>query len=133
MIINRNLLCRSLLVVSLTFISVISLAQGQVCKDSYNNALRFYNSGQYENINNYVNGCIDNIKNANNHNYYTNTTNGQVILFKVYKICINSYRNLEQGNLAEQKLIELKLYLDWSREAVERRLNATPLTPIEEL
>jgi hypothetical protein len=130
---NRKFLTSSLLIVSLTLTNLVTeaQAQGQICKDNFNHALGFYNRGQFENINTYVNGCIENINNTNNHNYYKNNPTGTITLFKVYKICINSYKNLEQGNLADQKLNELILYLNWTREVVERRLNETALTPIE--
>jgi hypothetical protein len=119
------------LIVPLTFVILITTTQvqGQVCKDPYNNALNFYRGGQYENINTYLNGCLEDIKNINNHNYYKG--NGINILFKVYKICIQSYKNLDLGNLAERRIIELISYLNWARADVEKKLNETPLTAIE--
>jgi hypothetical protein len=127
---NRNFFAGLLIVVFLTSADLVTEAQTQVCKDNFNHALGFYNRGQFENINTYVKGCIETIRNIDNHTYYKSNPNGITIVFKVYKICINSYRNLEQGNLAEQKLNELILYLNWTREVVEKRLNETPLTPI---
>jgi hypothetical protein len=100
--------------------------QGQVCKDSYNNALTFYKNGQYENINTYLNGCFEDIKNINNHNYYKG--DGVTILFKIYKLSIESYKKLDLGNLAERRIIELVSYLNWARVDVERRLSETSLT-----
>ena len=130
---TRKFFTGLLLIVSLTLANLVTeaQAQGQICKDNFNNALGFYNRGQFENINSYVNGCIENIKNVDNHNFYKGTPNGITLVFKVYKICINSYRNLDQGNLAEQKIVELVSYLNWARADVERRLNETPLTQIE--
>ncbi|HEV8273769.1 MAG TPA: hypothetical protein VGQ04_20795 [Chitinophagaceae bacterium] len=130
---TRKFFTGPLLIVSLTLTNLVTeaQAQGQICKDNFNHALGFYNRGQFENINTYVNGCIENIKNINNHKYYKETPNGITMLFKVYKICINSYRNLEQGNLAEQKMVELVSYLNWTRADVEKKLNETPLTPLE--
>ncbi|HEV8271255.1 MAG TPA: hypothetical protein VGQ04_08100 [Chitinophagaceae bacterium] len=128
---TRKFFTVSLLIAALTFANLVTAAQaqGQICKDNFNHALGFYNRGQFENVNTYVKDCIDNIKNSDNHGYYKG--NGQTIVLKVYKICISSFRNLEQGNLAEQKLTELMSYLNLSREQAERRLNETPLTPIE--
>jgi len=128
---NRKLFAGLMLVISLLLANLVTKAQGQICKDNFNHALGFYNRGQFENINTYVRGCIENIKNSDNHNYYKNNSNGLATLFKVYKICINAHRNLDQGYLAEQKIAELKSYLDWSREAIDRRLNNTPLTVID--
>lgn len=132
---NRKFFAGLLLVVFLALANLATEAQatGQICKDNFNYALGFYNRGQFENINTYVKGCVENIKNNNNHNYYKSNPNGLTIVFKVYKICINSYRNLDQGNLAEQKIVELVSYLDWARADVEKRLNETLLTPIEQL
>ena len=131
MIPNRKFFAGLLIAVFLMLTNLVTEAQGQVCKDNFNYALGFYNRGQFENINTHLNACIENIKNINNHHYYKENPNGVAILFKVYKICINSYRNLDQGNLAEQKLIELISYLNWARADIEKRLNETSLTPIE--
>jgi len=130
---TRKFFTSTLLIISLALTNLVTeaQAQGQICKDNFNYALGFYNRGQFENINTYVKGCIENIKNIDNHNYYKGNANGTIILFKVYKICINSYKNLEQGNLAEQKIVELISYLNWARADVEKRLNETVLNPIE--
>jgi hypothetical protein len=127
---NKKFLTAIYLILSLVLIS--AGARGQNCKDAFNNALNYYNKGQYENIYNYLTGCIDNINNTNA-NYYRNNNEGNVIVFKVYKIIINSYRYLDRENFATKKMNELVLFFvnRFSREVVEEKLRNTPLTPIE--
>jgi len=128
---NKKSLCRLFLIASLLLVTLITTTQvqGQVCKGSYNNALNFYNKGQFENINTYLNGCIEDIKNTDNHSFYKGA--GVNMLFKIYKLSIESYKKLDLGNLAERRIIELISYLNWARADVEKRLNETVLNPIE--
>lgn len=119
-------------VMLILFLSVLSLTAHEEaqagCRDSYNYALGFYNRGNYDNINNYLKDCLAEMS-TNRQNYQSG--GAQLMLFKVYKICINSSRNLEHGSLAEQQLKTLMDLSRLSRAAVLAKLNETPLTPIE--
>jgi hypothetical protein len=104
------------------FVSEEGYAQSD-CKDIYNSQLDYFNKGQYENINNYLGGCIKDI--YGNPNYYKG--GGLEITYRVFKLCIESYRRLDQGGMAERKINELVSYLGQNRDAVVSRLNSTSL------
>ncbi len=115
----------------LTSLVVAGQTNGLICKDNYNKQLVIYSKGQFENINYSLMGCIGEIKNGNNDNYYKYQRRD--IVFMVYKICINSHRYLDQEKEAQQKTEELVLYFTkiLSRDDVIARLNITALNIIE--
>ena len=73
--------------------------------------------------------CIADI-NSNMANYLQNA-NGRTTVFKVYKLIINSYKNLEQENSANEKLNDLVRLTHMPQGDVQNELNNTPLTMIE--
>ncbi|MDQ6761027.1 MAG: hypothetical protein M3015_00185 [Bacteroidota bacterium] len=107
-------------------------ANGQACKDIYNNALGNYNRGQFENINNELNGCIADFN--SNREAYRQSQQGKDInaVFKVYKLIITSYRNLDKENLAVAKTNELIAFFanKLTAQDVQGRLNNTQLAPM---
>lgn len=110
-----------------SLITLIACAQsdGQICKDNYNRQLAVYNKGQFENINYSMTGCISDIL---KNNYYKQRRD---IVFKVYKMCINAHRYLDQEKDAQQKISDLASYLGMNRDEVEKNLSGTSLTAIE--
>ncbi len=130
---------RALLVpVLLAFIFMLSSTNGnsQVtrrrlgCKDSFNYALLYYNKGQFEKANNYLTDCVEEIE--RDRERYSDDYSLRPLVFKVYKIIINSHRNLDDEKLAIQKKDDLvRLFsgkLD--KKMVEKLLNETELSEI---
>ncbi len=124
-----------ILILSLSFLSMnvaFLSASGQACKDIYNNALGNYNRGQFENINNDLNGCIADFN--NNRDAYLQNVQGRETnnVFKVYKLIITSYRNLDKENLATAKMNELITFFanKFSAADVQASLNDTQLSPM---
>ena len=110
------------------FSILIVMANAQttgVCKDNFNKQLAIYNKGQYENINNSMAGCISDI--LGNAAYKQRRD----IVYKVYKMCVNAYRYLDQEKAAQQKVGEVAAYLGISAAEVEKNLAGTALTVIE--
>lgn len=126
---NKKIFPTVLIIISLNFLSI--LAQAQNCKDVYNYALGLYQKGQFENINNSLANCINDINRYGNE--YMGNRNGKnrSTAFKVYKLIITSYRNLDQENLADQKLDQLASISNIPKDQVLIELNNTPLTIIE--
>jgi len=112
-----------------------SIAEGQTCKDSYNNALGYYQKGQFEYINDYLINCLNEFPGFKTD--YLNNRNGKDLdlVFKVYKLIITSYKNIDRDNLASQKLHELVGYfhgnLNLTEEEVQKRLDNTSLDYIK--
>ncbi len=121
-----------IIIVSLLFLFInlgaIS-ATGQACRDVYNNALGNYNRGQFEKISNDLNGCIAEFN--NNREAYRQSLQGKDMntVFKVYKLIITSYRNLDKENLAVAKTNELVAFFanKLSPQDVQARLYNTQL------
>ena len=127
---NKLILILSL---SFLFMNVASLsASGQACKDIYNNAMGNYNRGQFENINNDLGGCIADFN--NNRDAYLQNAPGRETnnVFKVYKLIITAYRNLDKENLAAAKMNELVAFFanKFSAADVQTKLKDTQLSPM---
>ena len=116
---ERTLIIKCLLVI---FVFVLSLhANSQACKDAYNNTLNYYNKGNYEYISDYLSGCLKEFKDNSNQNID--------LVFKVYKLIVYSYRNIDKDNLANQKFEELVTYFKdrLTRDEVQKRFDDTAL------
>jgi len=111
-----------IIVLSFFFLTGQVYAQSD-CKGVYNSQLDYFNKGQYENVNNYLSGCIKEI--YSRPDYYK--AGGLETTYRVFKLCIESYRRLDQGGMAERKINELVSYLSQNRDAVVNRLNSTTL------
>lgn len=130
---NKKFLVISLLTASLTLFNLVTQGQGQNCKNSYNNTLGYFNKGQFEYVNSYMNECVESFKSKEYYDYFRNNENGINTVFKVYKLIISSYRKLEQESLAVRKMNELVVFYEnkFSREVVEKKLYEAQLTPID--
>ena len=124
---NKLFFTTFLITASLNLFCIVAKAQD--CKDEYNNVLGLYQKGQFENINNSLAGCIADI-NSNMANYLQSAS-GRTTVFKVYKLIINSYKNLDQENSANEKLNDLVRLTHMPQGDVQNELNNTPLTMIE--
>ena len=130
---NKKFLVISFLTASLTLPSLVSQGQAQNCKNSFNNTLGYFNKGQFEYVNSYLNECVESFKNKEYYDYFRNNENGITTVFRVYKLIINSYKKLEQESLAVRKMNELVAFYEnkFSREAVEKKLYEAQLIPID--
>ena len=79
------------------------------CKDVYNRTLSYYNKGQFENIEDNLSNCINEFQ--NNKKKYTTPGQNVDLVFKVYKLIITSYKNIDKDNLADEKLDELQSFV----------------------
>ncbi len=131
--INKKILVISLLAASLTLVNLVTQGQGQNCKNSYNNTLGYFNKGQFEYVNSYLNECVESFKSKEYYDYFRNNENGINTVFKVYKLIITSYKKLEQESLAVRKMNELVVFFEnkFSRDVVVAKLNSTLLTLID--
>ncbi len=124
---NQRFFTKLLLIAFLISLNVITKAQS--CKDSYNNTLSIYKKGQFESINDYLTNCINEFK--NNRLDYIGNRNGKNIdlVFKVYKMIINSYKNIDKDNLAKKKLDELKEFIGnaYTPDQIQQRIDNTSL------
>ena len=113
--------------ITIAFIMLMNInAKSQNCIDNYNNALGYYQKGQYETVVNYLSDCLNEFN--NNRQAYLNNSD---IVFKVYKLIINSYRNIDKNSLADQKFEELKNYFNnLTVQQVQDQFNNTRLDPI---
>jgi len=118
--------------IAAAFLSLILItAKSQNCQDNYNKTLSYYNKGQFENIEDYLAGCINEFQN-NKKEAGANLD----LVFKVYKLIINSYKNIDKDNLANDKLNELVAFLhdigqSMTRDDVQDRLDKTNLSYIK--
>jgi len=115
----------------LFFLPLVLKAQSP-CRESFNYALDRYQKGQFETISVSLNTCVNDILTYKND--YLRNINGRsrTTVLKVYKIIINSLRNVNQDNLADMKMNELvNIFVPMARAAVQAQLNATILQPIE--
>lgn len=114
------------LIIIAFILSVNVCAKSQNCTNNYNNALGYYQKGQYETVVNYLSDCLNDF--INNKAAYLNNSD---IVFKVYKLIINSYRNIDKDNLANQKFEELKSYYNnLTPQQVQTQFDNTRLDPI---
>ena len=114
---------------------LVGIAKGQAptpCRDAYNNALNYYNRGRFERVSSSLNNCFRDFSNFSS--AYKQSAAGRDIstVYKVYKLIIASYRQLNQESLALRKTEELANFFSprLSQQQVQSRLNSVTLTLI---
>lgn len=128
----NKLLAVILIIAPLLLINQFASGQSseQLCKDSYNRALGFYNKGQFARINNDLATCVSpfNIKGVLCKNEPCKS-----IIFKVYKLMISSYEKLKQSGLALKKKYELYTFYRniLTTQQIEATLASTKLEIIK--
>jgi hypothetical protein len=76
-------------------------AQGQVLNDAYANARYYYSNGQYQNVYNTLKPHVNAMNNTARHSYYKENEDGIGMVFRVYKMIIESEYAMNQIENAE--------------------------------
>ncbi len=78
-----------------------SNAQGQYLNDVYATARNYYNNGQYQYVYSTLTPHVEAMKNGNNFSYYKSTQDGVGMVFRVYKMIVESEYAMNQIARAE--------------------------------
>lgn len=91
-------------------------ANAQDCTTAYNNALNYYYAGQFDYIYPALTNCLENERNF--------LINNEDLTFKIYKLLMQSYSNINMDEEADLMFDDLEILLpDYSSKELYKRLS----------
>ena len=92
---------RLLLIIPFLFLGNKVEAQNQYLNDAYANGFYYYSNGQYQSVYNALVPHVNSMEDPENFDYYKRTQDGVGMVFRVYKMIIESEYALNQFERAE--------------------------------